>query len=299
MVLAHKMADETVLHVETDDGFGSRVRAALVDETEVDVATCETIEAAVEHLRAEGVDCLVAASRLPDGTGTELLARAREIAPEVGCVLYGEEPPDTVDPTSMTQITEFVPADSPDAVERVQELVATTASERTQAAYPLPANERERLAVLDRHDVDAEQSVLQEIVDRAAEHLDVPQASINVITGDTQRFAVCHDEDWAPIPRQSSICTYTILRDEPMIVDDVETDPRFSVEGVIGELGMRSYVGAPIEPENEAPIATLCVYDEQPDRFGAADASYLQTLARDAAAVVARTGEEPEGEIER
>lgn len=287
------MPDATVLHVDAGSDLGARVREALADASGLAVVESDGVEGAAERLREGDVDCVVAQCELPDGSGTELVERAREVSPDVGCVLYGEERPTPSDDTEVG-IVEFVPADVTDAHERVADLVGTTALERTQTTYPLPERERERLERVERYDLEGEERPqLQDIVDHAAEHFDVPQATINVVGEDEQRFAVCHDEEWAPVPRQDSICTYSILRDEATVVDDAQVDPRFEGNDVVEELGVRSYAGAPIEPDRELPIATLCVYDEQPDRFDSAEASYLQTLARDAAAVIARAeGEE-------
>lgn len=287
------MSDPTVLHVATLDDVGERLRSALSASTAFDLRACETVAEAERKLRDDGVDCLVAACELPDGSGTDLIATARERSPDVGCVLYGEERPDLRDADAETCLTEFVPTASDSAIDRVVSLVEVTACDRTQTNYPLPDAERERLAALDRYDLEDEALLpdLQDVVDHAAEELDVAQATINVVGADEQRFAVCHDEDWAPIPRQDSICTYSILDDEPTVVEDTAVDPRFEDNELLDRIGVRAYAGAPIEPEPDRPIATLCVYDEQPEGFDASEAAYLQALARDAAALIA------EGEV--
>lgn len=302
-MVRYRMAtpDATVLHVgagdgvdDRGDGVDDRIHSALAEAPDVDVRSTCTVDEAVLLLRETDVDCLVAACDPPDGSAADLVATAREIAPDVGCVVYGRDPSAIAAGDAETGLVEFVPAGADEAVERVVQLVATTGRERTQTTYPLPPQERERLASLDRYDLDDEDALpaLQDVVDHAADHFDVPQASINVIGSEVQRFAVCHDEDWAPIPRQDSICTYAVVDDGPTVVDDVASDPRFAENDAVAELGVRSYASAPIEPDDDRPIATLCVYDEQPGRFDAAAASYLQTLARDAAAVIARTADD-------
>lgn len=285
------MGDATVLHVDEPDEVGEQLRAALVSSTEFDVRGCRTVEEAEKALRETDVDCLVAACTLPDGDGADLVPLAREHHPDAGCVLYGEGRPSLDSGPSEQCLTEFVPADCESAIDRVVALVEVTVRHRTQTSYPVPEAEQERLAALDRYDLEDEDALpaLQDVVEHAAEELDVRQATINVVGNDEQQFAVCTDEDWPPMPRQSSICTYTILDGEPTVIDDLARDPRFADNDVIDAVGVRSYAGAPIEPEPQRPIAAICVYGEQPGRFDSSDAAYLQTLARDAAAVIAST----------
>lgn len=287
-------SDEQVLHAAGGSDLADLVHEALLEQPGLAVERAPTVERARAALEADGVDCLVASCTLPDGSGREVVEAAREAAPDVGCVLYGESPLADEDVPSEAPLCEFVPSDSGRAVERIVQLATTTASERSQTAYPLPAREPERLAALERYDLESGEALpdLADVAEHAAEHFDVPQATVNVIGADEQRFAVCHGEEWAPIPRQDSICTYTILDEEPTVIADVAADPRFAENDLLDDLGIRSYAGAPVAPAEDAPpIATLCVYADRPDQFDAAEAAYLQTLARDAAAVVARSAE--------
>jgi GAF domain-containing protein len=65
-----------------------------------------------------------------------------------------------------------------------------------------------------------------------------------------------------------------------MTVPDVTEDPRFeSRSDTLVEMGIRSYMGANLVTPSGLAIGPLCVYDDEPRSFSAADEAYLQTLA--------------------
>ena len=80
--------------------------------------------------------------------------------------------------------------------------------------------------------------------------------------------------------RQDSICTFTILEDEVMTVEDVTEDPRFeSRSEELLDLGIRAYMGANLVTEAGLAIGPLCIYDDRPREFSPADEAYLSDLA--------------------
>lgn len=235
-------------------------------------------EAADEH-----VDAVVTEYDLGDGTGLELAARVRERAPDAGCILYTATEEIETDSFEETVVAHVQKTGSDaDATQFAAALEAATA-EHSHAAYPLPADEAGRLAALEAYvEGDAPERVhdaLDRVVSLAADHFGVEVASINLIEEHEQAFLAVRGRDWAPMPRELSICTYTILEERTMTVADTAEDPRFADNEILEAEGIRAYIGATLRTPGGHSIGTLCVYDDEPREFSAADEAYLVTLA--------------------
>lgn len=257
---------------------------AELDELDV-VETAGTVAEARDLLSADTA-AVVTEYELPDGTGFDVITTASERCPDAGCLLYTDVDPDAVDTTALRgAITEYVGKGSVFGGERLAKLVRTTVETSAQRSYPLPQSEDERLAALRSYDLDDDALLasLDRIADLAADHFGVDIASVNVINEHEQDHLACHGaaENWGTVPREDSICTFTILEDDGvMTVEDVTEDPRFeSRSETLVELGIRSYMGASLVTPGGLVIGPLCVYDDEPRSFSAADEAYLRTLA--------------------
>ena len=261
-----------------------RLRGELAD-MDPTVEAVDGIAGAERALDAGGVDCVVTEYDLPDGTGFELVETVESRAPDAGCVLYTGADLDRIDTSGLAgSITEFVGKGSVFGAERLTDLVRTTVERRAQATYPVPQSEEERVAALRTYDLDDPdlQASLDRVTDLAAAHFDVDIASINIITEHSQEFLACYGatEEWETMDREDSICTFTILEDDVMTVEDVTEDPRFeSRADELLELGIHSYMGANLTTDSGLSIGPLCIYDDQPRSFSAADRAYLRDLA--------------------
>jgi len=310
------MSDAVILCVDPDE----TTRADTIDElgSRLD-ALDPTFEGAGSIADAEGilgevpVDCVITEYGLPDGTGLDLIDRIREIAPDAGCVLFTAADHGSIDTDAFHgAITEYLNRDGPRVYERLAGLVETTITLDSQTSYPLPQEESERVAALRTYDLDAAgvRESLERITDLAGEHFDVEKASINVIDEHSQDFLACYGEatSWESTDREDSICTFTIVEDDPvMTVEDVREDPRFETNEELEKLGIRAYMGASIRSPSGLAIGTLCIYDEEPRTFSDDERSYLHTLAqvamdligvhyRDAQGAAAGTDEAGSGE---
>ena len=279
-----------ILCVDPDDDARAETVAAL--ETEFDdpgptfeFVTAGTVAGAVDALSTDTA-AVITEYALPDGTGFDVIDAARETCPDAGCVLYTATDPDTIDTTELRgAITEYVGKGSAFGADRLTQLVRTTVETRSQSTYPVPQTEAERLAALRSYDLkdDAVVASLERVTDLAAAHFDVDQASVNIIGEHSQEFLACHGgaEAWETMDREDSICTFTILEDGgAMAVPDVTEDPRFeSRSEALLDLGLRAYLGANLVTSAGLTIGSLCVYDDEPRAFSAADESYLRDLA--------------------
>ena len=139
----------TVLCVDPDDEARGATATALRDATGREVVTCPDSAGAREALTAT-IDCVVTAFELSDGTGPDLLAAVRETAPDVGVVLFTDADVDDIGTGGLDDgIVEYVPKGAPNAYARLADLVGHTVRLRTRTAYPLPADESERVGALE------------------------------------------------------------------------------------------------------------------------------------------------------
>jgi GAF domain-containing protein len=277
-----------ILCVDPDEETRSETVETLRSELsslDPSVETAGTVADARERLTTD-TDAVVTEYDLPDGTGLELIETVREVSPDAGCVLYTEVDPDTIDTSELHgSVTEYVGKGSVFGTERLAELLRATIERRSQSTYPLPQNEAERVAALKTYDLDDPDLLdsLDRITDLAARHFGVERASINIISEHSQDFLACYGDtaEWETMDREDSICTFTILEDDDvMTVEDVTEDPRFqSRSEALVDLGIHSYMGANLVTSSGLVIGPLCVYDDQPRSFSAADRAYLKDLA--------------------
>jgi len=267
-------------------------RHGTVDHLTSELANIDTVVetagtvAEAEDLLTVDTAVVVTEYELPDGTGFDLIRAAQEVCPDAGCILYTDADPDGMNTSELRgAITEYVGKDSVFGTERLGRLVRETVESRSQATYPLPQNEQERLAALRSYDLDdpSLEASLDRITTLAADHFGVERASINIITEHSQEFLACYGDaaDWETMDREDSICTFTILEDDDvMTVEDTTEDPRFeSRADALTELGIRAYMGANLVAPSGLVIGPLCIYDDEPRSFSAADQTYLSNLA--------------------
>lgn len=279
------MPEITVLCVDPDEPGGSSPVDDLASEPSVRLVRRTSVAGAKETISKDLVDCVVTEYELPDGTGMELISHVREAAPDTGCILCTDvERHRIATESEADHLAEFVSKDAPTADTRVAQLAMTTAEQRSQTAYPLPRTEQERLATLAEYELDSELflSAIQRVTDLAAEHFDVAQSSVNIVTERTQEFLACHGEEWGSTSRENSVCAYTILNEGVTVVEDTQADPRFEGNELLEEFDLRFYAGATLTTGEGFPIGTVCIYDTTPREFDEADEAYLELLAEEA-----------------
>ncbi|ULH17111.1 GAF domain-containing protein (plasmid) [Deinococcus sp. KNUC1210] len=147
---------------------------------------------------------------------------------------------------------------------------------------PIPDSEYSRLMALASYEIlDTVPEAAFDRVTRLAAHvLNTPYAFINFV----DRYRIWSKAGIGfPLgepERASAFCSWTILQDAPLVVENTQLDLRFhDAPAVQGELAIRSYAGAPLTTPSGHRIGTLCVMDIQPHPLNAADLQALQDLA--------------------
>jgi hypothetical protein len=160
------------------------------------------------------------------------------------------------------------------------------ASAMAQAAapYPLPDDEEERLSALRRYGVldGPEAPDLDAVVRLAARLTGAPNAVINLLDADRQWQAAAFGAERGELPREQSMCAYTILEPGTVVIEDSSRDERFAAHPwVTGELGsVRLYAAAKLVAPVHHVVGTLCVFSEQAGTLSADQIAGLEDLAR-------------------
>ena len=80
------------------------------------------------------------------------------------------------------------------------------------------------------------------------------------------------------MPREDSVCTVTIERDEALVVPDLEVDDRFNASPTLMGSGLRFYAGQPLHA-GEHRVGVLCVMGYEEREMGDAELRLLRILA--------------------
>lgn len=283
------MSESVTLCVDPDDDARRELMQRLTQQPDVTVLAATSVEEARNLLTDTAVDCLITEHDLPDGTGLDLASWIRQVSPRTWCLLYTDADRRALDDWSADGVlTDYVEKGEPHAMVVLERLARAAAESSGDPGYPVLPSDGDRVVVLDGLEVHASplESALDRLTTLAATHFDVRNASINLVGEDTQEFAVQHAGAWQPMPRERSICTYSIVRPGGVtVVQDASTDPRFRNNDALDELDIRFYAGATIAVDG-LPVGTLCVYDGAPRDFDADDRNYLRLLGETAQSLV-------------
>lgn len=146
----------------------------------------------------------------------------------------------------------------------------------------MPPNERERVAKLRGLRVlDSEaESLFDGITKIASDVCGCPIAYLSLIDADRQWFKSHTGFSKAETPRDSSICSETILGNSLFIIPDLSKEPRFSKNPLVQRAPKaRFYAGAPLITKDNFVIGTLCVLHTKPLTLTEAQERALETLA--------------------
>ncbi|WP_084596333.1 bifunctional diguanylate cyclase/phosphodiesterase [Elioraea tepidiphila] len=159
---------------------------------------------------------------------------------------------------------------------------------------PLPPDEFERLTALRALEIldtpaDERFDVFTRLAARAA---GTPMAALSLLDADRQVLISTVGLAEREMPRDISLCGYTILTpDRPLVVPDATRDPRFADNPMVaGPPGIRFYAGMPVRGPSGHALGALCVADLSPRILPPEVMDTLADLARGVADAVAMRG---------
>lgn len=153
--------------------------------------------------------------------------------------------------------------------------------------YPLPDNEWQRVLELANYDLDlsAIQDKFKDLTKLAAKVTRTDISLINLIDSYTQWSIASHGLEVVSMPREESVCQYTLLEPDSLEVKNLQFDQRFAQQWYVTDAPhLRYYFGIPLKSQGNH-IGTLCVLDTQ---LKALDPEKIELLHLIAAEVIGR-----------
>ena len=133
---------------------------------------------------------------------------------------------------------------------------------------PIPDNEESRLEALYRYNIlDTErEKAFDEIVELASYICNTPVSLITLIDKDRQYHKAWRGFEAHDTTREAAFCSYTILQNDIMEVEDTDQDIRFSQNpSVLNDPHIKFYAGAPLTTSDGYNLGSLCVIDQKPN----------------------------------
>lgn len=150
------------------------------------------------------------------------------------------------------------------------------------STYPIPADESRRLRALAATGLidSAPEREFDRLTSLARHITKTPMALVSLLTSQRQWFKSRAGLDATETPREWALCSYAIMDETPLIVEDTLEDERFRNNPlVIGEPFLRFYAGFPLHDKDNYTLGTLCVLDRVPRKLTREQTEALHKLA--------------------
>lgn len=146
---------------------------------------------------------------------------------------------------------------------------------------PIPANEMDRLLNLAELDLDYTNydESFDDLAKLAAKVAGTDVSLVNLIDAYTQWSISRHGIDLEQMPREDSVCQYTVMGNTGFEIKDLKADDRFKDKFyVVDEPNFRYYYGVPLT-NNGTNLGALCVLDEKTHEITPEKAELLKIIA--------------------
>ncbi|WP_433544770.1 GAF domain-containing protein [Streptomyces sp. CA-294286] len=140
---------------------------------------------------------------------------------------------------------------------------------------------------------------------RLAEAIGAPYSMVNFIDENRQFFAGLHTPHGTlsgsdlgaaaaagrigrAMARDHGYCPHVVARRKALVLEDVCDYPRFAGNPVVDEIGIRSYLGAPLIDRSGIALGAICVVDTQPRQWGREGLETIKAMAGELMAEIVR-----------
>ncbi|MFD7867174.1 GAF domain-containing protein [Streptomyces sp. NPDC057682] len=132
--------------------------------------------------------------------------------------------------------------------------------------------------------------------DRVAEVTEVPFSMVNFIDGNRQFYAGLHTPAGTRkgsdlgaaaagsgrfVALDHGYCPHVVVRRKALVLEDVCDYPRFAGNPVVDDIGIRSYLGAPLIDRTGLALGAVCAVDIVPRSWGRAGLDTIKSLAQE------------------
>ncbi len=150
-------------------------------------------------------------------------------------------------------------------------------------AYPIPADEEQRLRDLERYGLlgaDSDEH-FERILDLAAAIFQTPIVAITLVAADHQWFLAKRGLEVRQTPREQAFCAHAIAGDAVMVVPDARADERFRTNPLVyDDPHIRFYAGAPLQSPEGHNLGAFCIIDREPRELTERQQELLHGLAQ-------------------
>lgn len=149
---------------------------------------------------------------------------------------------------------------------------------------PVPINEMNRLLDLYEFDIDYSslKNSFKDLTHLAAKISGADISLVNLIDSYTQWSVSNVGLDIDQMPREDSVCQYTILENDHFEVQDLSTDIRFKDKAYVNSpLNLRYYFGIPLKTNAGQHIGALCVLDKNQKDLSEEKIEFLKIIAKE------------------
>ncbi|BDH06609.1 MULTISPECIES: GAF domain-containing protein [Streptomyces] len=149
---------------------------------------------------------------------------------------------------------------------------------------------------------------LDAFADHLAQVTGAPYAMVNFIGEQRQYFAGLSAPPTGPLapareggaraeagrglPREHGFCPYVVVRHKALVLEDVRDYPRFAGNPIVDDLGIRSYLGAPLIDSSGMVLGTVCAADTEPRTWGKSGLEAIKAMAAELAVRIERAAED-------
>jgi len=149
---------------------------------------------------------------------------------------------------------------------------------------PIPKNEFERIIDLSEYDLDYSglEDNFKDLAKLAANVAGTKISLVNLIDSFTQWSITNHGLAIDQMPREESVCQYTIMDDQPFEIADLSADDRFKDKFyVTDDPNLRYYYGLPLTTSEGLNIGALCVLDKEIKSISPEKTELLKIIANE------------------
>ncbi|WP_162340697.1 GAF domain-containing sensor histidine kinase [Cyclobacterium salsum] len=149
---------------------------------------------------------------------------------------------------------------------------------------PIPENEFDRLLQLSDYDLDhiKLEDHVKDLAKLAAKVAGTNISLVNLIDAYTQWTVAGEGIPAMQMPREDSVCQYTIMGDKPFEIKDLTKDERFNKKlYVTDDPNLKYYWGVPLKSESGLNLGALCVVDTESKYISPEKVALLEIIANE------------------